>query len=344
MSGTPGELAVRVAVPGRLDLAFDVPRGAVIAVVGPNGAGKSTLVQALAGLQPATGSALIDGTDLLALPPQRRRVGLVFQDRRLFPHLSARENVAFGPRSRGVPRAEARAAAQDWLDRLGVGDLAERRPGELSGGQAQRVAIARALACEPELLLLDEPFVGLDVGVAAALRIELAQHLADFGGTTFLVTHDALDALTLADHVLVLDHGRLEQAGPPAEVAARPLTEHAARMVGLNVIRERTRIRAFPPSAVSVSLHQPEGSARHRWQGVVRSAAPHGDAIRLRIDLPGGPQTGPQTGRPAVGERSLIADVTPSATRDLALSPGRPVWAAVKETAITSYDVPAGAG
>ncbi|TIC86343.1 ABC transporter ATP-binding protein [Nocardioides sp. GY 10113] len=323
-------MSVRVAVPDRLDLAFDVPRGGVVAVVGPNGAGKSTLVQALAGLLPAAGSALLGGTDLLALPAQRRRVGVVFQDRRLFPHLSARENVAFGPRSRGVPRAAARSAAQEWLDRLGVGDLADRRPGALSGGQAQRVAIARALACEPDLLLLDEPFTGLDVGVAAALRIELAQHLAAYGGTTFLVTHDALDALTLADHVLVLDRGGLEQAGPPAEVAARPLTEHAARLVGLNVMREGSRIRAFPPAAVSVSLHEPEGSPRHRWPGVVRSAAPHGDAIRLQIELR--------------AERSLIADVTPAATRDLALTPGRPVWVAVKETAITSYDVEADAG
>lgn len=315
-------LDAQLRVPGRLDLALTASAGEVVAVVGPNGAGKSTLVQALAGLVRATGHARLAGRDLLPLPPQDRDVGVVFQDQRLFPHLTALENVAFGPRARGAPREEARAAARAWLARLGVGDLAGRRPRRLSGGQAQRVAIARALATDPALLLLDEPFAGLDVGVAAALRIELARHLADFPGVTLLVTHDALDALTLATTVAVLDRGRLVQVGPPDEVAARPRSEHVARLVGLNVIREHDRFRAFPPSAVTVSLRPSDDSARHHWQGVVRSAAPHGDAVRLQVR----------------GEQDLIADVTPAATRDLGLAPGRQVWLSVKETAITTYD------
>ncbi|UMG91423.1 ATP-binding cassette domain-containing protein [Nocardioides sp. TF02-7] len=171
-------------------------------------------MHALAGLEQADGTAVLDGEDLLPLPPQRRRVGVVFQDQRLFPHLTALDNVAFGPRAAGLPRAAARRTARSWLERLGVADLADRRPRRLSGGQAQRVAIARALAAEPRLLLLDEPFAGLDVGVAAALRIELTRHLAAFDGVTLLVTHDALDALTLATVVAVLDDGRLVQAGP----------------------------------------------------------------------------------------------------------------------------------
>jgi molybdate transport system ATP-binding protein len=315
-------LDARLVVPGRLDVEIGAGPGDVVAVVGPNGAGKSTLVHTLAGLQHADGSALLDGRDLLSLAPQDRNVGVVFQDQRLFPHLSALDNVAFGLRSRGQEKAAAREAAQDWLERLGIGDLAGRRPGRLSGGQAQRVAIARALVTQPDLLLLDEPFTGLDVGVAATLRIELGRHLRDFRGVTVLVTHDALDALTLATSVAVLDGGKVVQHGTPAEVAARPRTEHVARLVGLNVIREGDRLRAFSPAAVTVSLHPPTDSTRNRWPGVVRGAAPHGDAIRLQVS----------------GDRDLIADVTPAASRELALVPGQQVWLSVKETAVTTYD------
>jgi ABC-type sulfate/molybdate transport systems ATPase subunit len=317
--GLDAELVVR----GRLDAALSAEPGEVVAVVGPNGAGKSTLVHALAGLERARGHARLDGIDLLPLPPQERAVGLVFQDRRLFPHLTALENVAFGPRARGADQQAARAAAQQALDRLGVGDLGRRRPAKLSGGQAQRVAIARALVTEPRLLLLDEPFTGLDVRVAAELRIELAHHLAAFAGVTLLVTHDALDALTLADRVLVLDEGKVAQSGAPEEVAARPQTEHVARLVGLNVVRSGTVLRAFPPSAVTVALEQPADSSRNRWVGTVRGAAPHGDAVRLQVGTDDGPD--------------LIADVTPAATRDLGLATGQRVWLAVKETAITTY-------
>ncbi len=315
-------LEARLAVAGRLDVEIGAEPGDVVAVVGPNGAGKSTLVHALAGLQRAEGQAILGGRDLLALAPQHRRVGVVFQDQRLFPHLTALDNVAFGLVSRGADKASGRAAAGTWLDRLGVGDLADRKPGQLSGGQAQRVAIARALVTEPDLLLLDEPFAGLDVGVAATLRIELSHHLADFQGITVLVTHYALDALTLATSVAVLDRGRVVQLGTPGEVAARPRTEHVARLVGLNVIREGDRLRAFSPAAVTVGLRAPSDSTRNRWQGVVRGAAPHGDAIRIQVS----------------GEHDLIADVTPAASRELALAPGQQVWLSVKETAVTTYD------
>ena len=314
-------LALDLTVPGRLDVAFAAEPGDVVAVIGPNGAGKTTLVHALAGLVPAEGSAHLDGVDLLRQPVQDRRVGLVFQDQVLFPHLTALDNVAFGPRARGAGRAEARAAAREWLDRLGVGDLAGRQPPALSGGQAQRVAIARALVTEPTLLLLDEPLAGLDVGVAAELRIELTRHLATYAGITLLVTHDALDALTLATHVLVVEDGRVAQAGTPEEVAARPRTDHVARLVGLNVIRDESGFRAFSPSAVTVSLSRPDGSARNVWRGVVRTVVPHGDVIRLLV----------------AADPDLIADVTPRATRELDLSPGREVWLSVKETAVQTY-------
>jgi molybdate transport system ATP-binding protein len=316
-------LVASVDVRERLTAELSAEPGEVVAVIGPNGAGKTTLLRALAGLVPMTGSVEVDGESWTE--PTRlvrdRNVGLVFQDQLLFPHLNAVANVAFGLRSRGGPRAASEATAREWLARFGIAELADRRPGQLSGGQAQRVAIARALACAPTLLLLDEPFAGLDVGVATALRIELARHLASYDGITLLVTHDALDALTLADTVLVIDEGRVAQSGSPQDVSARPRTDHVARLVGLNVIREDDRFRSFSPSAVTVSLARPEGSARNRWRGTVVSAVSHGDAVRLLVDA------GPQ----------LIADVTPSATVELGLVPGREVWVSVKETAISTY-------
>jgi len=318
--GTTG-LRVDLTVPERARVDLDAEPGAVVAVIGPNGAGKSSFVRALAGLVAADGTALLDGTDLLGLSARDREVGLVFQGQLLFPHLSALDNVAFGPRARGRSRRDADRQAQELLDTFGIGNLSHRRPRELSGGQAQRVAIARALATQPRLLLLDEPFAGLDVTVAMALRIELAQHLADFDGVTILVTHDAIDALTLADQVLVLDEGRVAQRGTPQHVAARPATDHVARLVGVNLIRELDEFTTFSPRDVTVSLRRPEGSARLQWQGSIASAQQHGDAVRLLIS----------------SEPPLLADVTPQAAAELGLAPGREVWLSVKATAVSRY-------
>jgi molybdate transport system ATP-binding protein len=313
------EADVRVA--GRVDATFTAEPGEVLAVIGPNGAGKSTLLHALAGLVDAEGTALLGGTDLLRLPVRARRVGLVFQGQLLFPHLTAADNVAFGLRARGRGRAAAAAVARDWLERFGIADLADRKPRELSGGQAQRVAIARALATDPDVLLLDEPFTGLDVSVQMALRIELGRHLRDFPGIALLVTHDAIDALTLADRVLVLDEGRVAQVGPPAEVAAEPRTSHVARLVGLNLVPDGEDLLAFTPDAVVVSLSEPEGSSRLHWHGRVGTLAPHGDAVRLLVHA----------------SPDLLADVTPAAAAELELVPGREVWLSAKATAVSRY-------
>ena len=337
-----------------LDVRLTAEPGDVVGVIGPNGAGKSTLLRALAGLLPeAEGHVRCAGEIWTAsgtkpVRTQQRQVGVVFQDQLLFPHLTALENVAFGPRSRGVRRTAARRAAQDWLDRLGVGDLAPRKPRELSGGQAQRVCVARALAGEPRLLLLDEPLAALDVGVAMALRVELARHLSEFAGVSILVTHDAMDTLTVANRVVVLDEGQVVQEGSPAQVAQQPQTEHVARLMGLNVLRGRssgTVVRladgselvtateaegpvnaCFGPEAVSLTLDEPVGSARNRWRGTVGSVVPHGSAVRVHLDAPG-----------PLG--SLIADVTPASATELGLVPGRVVWAAVKATEVSVYDV-----
>ncbi len=320
-SGDPASLDVSLRVADRVEAAFTARPGEVLAVIGPNGAGKSSLVRALAGLVPAEGHARLGGVDLLQVPARDRAVGLVFQGQFLFPHLTALANVAFGPRARGTQRREAEADARAWLERFGIGELADRRPRQLSGGQAQRVAIARALATKPRLLLLDEPLTGLDVKVAMALRIELGRHLASYDGVTLLVTHDAIDALTIADRVLVLDEGQVAQLGTPAEVSQRPRTEHVARLVGLNVVRHEGQLMAFTPDAVVVTLQEPVGSPRFRWHGRVADVSPHGDAVRLLVHA----------------EPDLIADVTPAAATELALVPGRDVWLSVKATAVRSY-------
>jgi molybdate transport system ATP-binding protein len=316
-----GLLDVSVRVTDRVEAAFTAGSGEVMAVIGPNGAGKSSLVRALAGLAPAEGHARLGGVDLLQVPARDRAVGLVFQGQFLFPHLTALANVAFGPRARGTPRAEAEADARAWLERFGISELSDRRPRQLSGGQAQRVAIARALATDPRLLLLDEPLTGLDVKVAMALRIELGRHLASYDGVTLLVTHDAIDAMTIADRVLVLDEGKVAQLGTPAEVSHHPRTEHVARLVGLNVVRHEERLMAFTPDAVVVTLQEPVGSPRFRWHGRVADVSPHGDAVRLLVHA----------------EPDLIADVTPAAATELSLVPGREVWLSVKATAVRSY-------
>jgi molybdate transport system ATP-binding protein len=316
---------VEVDLPGRVHAEVTAEPGEVLVVIGPNGAGKSSLLRAIAGLEP--GRVRVGGEDWTDLEVPRRRVGYVFQDRSLFPHLSALDNVAFGPRARGRARADADREARDWLERFGIADLADRRPRELSGGQAQRVAIARALAADPDVLLLDEPFTGLDVSVQMALRIELGQHLRDFSGVVLLVTHDAIDALTLADRVLVLDEGQVAQVAPPAEVAAEPRTEHVARLVGLNLVADGEELLAFTPDAVVVSLAEPEGSSRLHWHGPIGTLAPHGDAVRLLV------HAGPD----------LLADVTPAAAAELELVPGREVWLSAKATAVSRYGArPAG--
>ncbi|TFC21680.1 ATP-binding cassette domain-containing protein [Cryobacterium glucosi] len=225
-----------------LDVAFSVQPGETVALLGSNGAGKSTVVQISAGLlRPDSGRASLAGHVLFDLPsasaapggrtgtvpragtwtpPHSRGTVLLAQEPLLFPHLSVRDNVAFGPRSAGAPRARARELAEEWLVAADVADLADRKPGALSGGQAQRVAVARALAARPRLLLLDEPMTSLDVAAVPAQRQLLHRMLSD--RSVILVTHDPLDALALADRVIVLEDGRIVEAGPTREVFANP--------------------------------------------------------------------------------------------------------------------------
>ncbi|GAB2577975.1 hypothetical protein GCM10027168_08730 [Streptomyces capparidis] len=237
-AGPEGRWELHAEVTGSTALTLDAAPGTTVAVVGPNGAGKTTLLRALLGLTPRAHARLrLGGLDATGLPPHRRGVAWVPQDGALFPHLTALGNTAYGLRAQGASRAEARRAARVWLDRLGVGHLAHRRPDGLSGGQAQRVALARALAVRPRLLLLDEPLAALDATTRARVRHTLRAHLADFGGVCLLVTHDPVEAVSLADRVLVLDRGRAVQDAPVAEVTRHPRSPWVARMLGRNAWR-----------------------------------------------------------------------------------------------------------
>ncbi|SFJ94932.1 ATP-binding cassette domain-containing protein [Cellulomonas sp. KH9] len=219
-----------------LDVALRVPPGAVLAVMGPNGSGKSTLLEAVAGLVPLTAGHVRLGDEVLAdaaaghhRPPARRGLGVALQDGALFGHLSARENVAFGPRAQGVRAAAARAAADALLADVGLAEHARTRADRLSGGQARRVAVARAVAARPRALLLDEPFAALDAGTRHGVHGVVRRAVAA-GVPALLVTHDLRDALELADALLVLEAGRAVQQGTPAEVAAAPATAYVRRV------------------------------------------------------------------------------------------------------------------
>ena len=334
-----------------LDLSLDAADGDTIGLLGPNGSGKSTTLRCLAGLDaPQTGRidiagvTVVDTTRGIDLPPEQRSVGFVFQDYLLFPHMSVLDNVAFGLRARGEARQSAERRAREWLDRLEIGDLASRKPGRLSGGQAQRVALARALVIEPDLLLLDEPLAALDAGTRASVRSLLRRHLADFHGAVVMVTHDPMDAMVLADRVVVLEDGHAVQAGTPGDVARRPESTYVAQLVGVNMLRGRAHdgvvtlesggeirianvaisgpvIVALRPEAISVHLQHPEGSARNVWQSRVSSLEARGDLVRLEVE----------------GPPALTAVITPAAVADLGLHEGADVWLTAKATDLDVY-------
>jgi molybdate transport system ATP-binding protein len=362
-----------------LDVTVEVSPGEVLAVLGPNGAGKTTLLRALAGLLPITrGSIVLSGThgdmvwdDPVAgvlVPAQDRGVGLLFQDYRLFPHLSVLDNVAFGVRAQGFRRRAARSAAAEWLLRVGLSELADRRPDSLSGGQSQRVALARALAASPRLLLLDEPLAALDARTRIDIRAELRQHLSEFDGPTLLVTHDPLEALVLADRIVVVESGRVVQEGSPSAVARRPATEYVARLMGLNLYTGVLvdpashrieldyggalyavghQIAAEDPSQPVTPQTFAPGSTRmlvvvapsaisiHTSEPAHASARNVWPAVITGIEL--------LTDRVRVavkGRPSALVDVTPAAVADLNLETGVRVWLSAKATEVVGYPEP----
>ncbi|MGW5385952.1 ABC transporter ATP-binding protein [Nocardia sp. NPDC003963] len=332
-----------------LELDLELAPGEVVALLGPNGAGKTTALRALAGLTPLTagsiglGDRIWDAPPGDFVPPEHRSVGVVFQDYLLFAHLDALENVAFGLRARGLRRTLARERAAHWLERVGLAGYTHTRPRALSGGQAQRVALARALAVEPELLLLDEPLAALDAATRVRVRAELARHLDDYPGHTLLVTHDPLDAMVLADRLVIVEDGQVVQQGPPGEIARRPRSDYVADLVGLNLFRGTaagTLVRldsggeltvaepatgpvhlTFAPAAVGLHPERPTGSPRNTWPVTVAGLEQHAHTVRVRLD----------------GAVPTLADITPATVADLRIRPGSELWAALKATEIHCY-------
>jgi molybdate transport system ATP-binding protein len=348
MSGLDARLIVRRPSGFVLDASFTAKPGTTVALLGPNGAGKSTAVWALTGVIPLdegslylAGRTIDDPTAGIFVPPEDRRIGAVFQDALLFPHLSVADNVAFASRRSAGSAREAADIARDWLDRLGIGDLATVRPNSLSGGQAQRVALARALASGPDLLLLDEPLSALDIATRARVRRVLREHLDSFEGPRVLITHDPAEAALLADQVVVMEDGAITQTGTPDQILRAPRTPYAADLAGLNLLTGTAAdgvaslggglsIRIADTSTTGavlltihpriVSLHpaRPDGSPRNTWPSVVSSVETLGDLARVHFDRP----------------IPITAEITADSCRALGLGPGQETWIAIKATEI----------
>lgn len=344
------ELRVSASVKTR-ELCVDVTvgEGERVAVIGPNGVGKSSLIQLISGaLAPDHGSVEWDGVELSSprrsVPIHRRGFAYLEQRPLLFAHLNVLGNVAYGPRAQGRRRTAAERRAMAELDAVGVAGVANRRPGQLSGGQAQRVALARALAVDPELVLLDEPLTALDAAAAPGLRAVLRERLA--GRTTVMVTHDLLDVLSLATRVVVLDAGAVVADGNPDEVFTSPPNQFVADFTGLNLLHgvavdevtlamgqirltgmgELTAGRAgraaIPPEAVGIYLAAPEGSPRNVMPARVAAVESRGRRAVVVLDVDG---------------QRLRAEVTADAVADLGLCPGLPVYASVKAVQVRLF-------
>ena len=335
---------------GTLDLeaVVDAAPGEIVALLGPNGAGKTTFLRAVAGLVRADRARVVlddvvleDTAAGVRVPTERRPIGIVFQQHLLFPHLSVLENVAFGLRARR--RADARAVALAWLERVGLAAYANARPAALSGGEAQRVSLARALAIDPRLLLLDEPLSSLDATTRVEVRHELRRHLGSFEGSRLLVTHDPLEAAALADRLVILEGGRIVQSGDVEEVTRRPRSRFVADLVGVNLLRGRAdggvvtvpdghQIAApdahegevfvvIHPRSVAIHRTRPEGTPRNVWQGTVDAVELLGDRVRVAIR----------------GDLPIVAEVTPAAVRELELRRSVVVWVSVKAAEVGVY-------
>jgi len=340
-----------------LDAAFEVGRGEALAVIGESGAGKTTLLRLLAGLDmPDAGAIEIDGQPVydlsrgIAEPAWRRPIALVTQDCLLFPHLTAFDNVAFGLRAAGIPKAAIDTRVRGALERTGAAAFAKRWPGTLSGGQRQRVALARALVLEPALLLLDEPLSAVDAGTRATLRGDLRRVLAMQHCTTVHVTHDPIDAITLGDRIAVLEAGRITQVGTRDELFRRPRSGYVATLLGINllrgtIVRDRHRdvvrtadgdiavsavdvegqvYAVVNPHDITLYRDAPEGSAQNLIRATVTEVTPQpprGERVRVAL-----------SSRPP-----LVAEVTANAVAQMGITPGVELYAAFKATAVEVF-------
>jgi putative spermidine/putrescine transport system ATP-binding protein len=241
------------------DLSLDVAEGELVSLLGASGCGKTTTLRLVAGfLPPTAGTIRLGDREITRLPAHARNIGLVFQTYALFPHLSVRDNVAFGLKQRRVPAAERRARAGAMLERVGLAPLTGRYPGELSGGQRQRVALARALVIDPPLLMLDEPLSNLDARLRVEMRVEIRRLQRTSGATAVYVTHDQEEAFSISDRVAIMQAGRIEQVGPPEELYARPANAFVARFVGFENLIE---MQAIAEAGDAVRARLPGGHA-----------------------------------------------------------------------------------
>jgi sulfate transport system ATP-binding protein len=288
------------------DVSVEVPDGSLTVLLGPSGSGKSTLLRAIAGLdEPDSGTISIAGADVTGVPPQRRDIGFVFQHYAAFKHMTVRSNIAFGLKVRKRPKAEIAKRVDELLSIVGLDTYADRYPSQLSGGQRQRMALARALAVEPKVLLLDEPFGALDAKVRGELRSWLRRLHDEVGATTVLVTHDQDEAMEIADRVVVLHSGHVEQVGAPQAIYEQPANDFVMEFVG-PVTRLNSRL--VRPHRVHVTVDPQEGAT----EAMVTRVVHLGHRVRLQL-------------APADAEE-LSVMLTAEEAAGLEASPGDIVW------------------
>jgi multiple sugar transport system ATP-binding protein len=293
-----------------VDLVVD--DGSFVVFVGPSGCGKSTLLRLIAGLEDATGGAiLIDGVDVIDQPPAKRGLSMVFQSYALYPHMTVRNNIGFGLRMAGVPKEERVKKVDDAAALLNLTPYLDRRPGALSGGQRQRVAIGRAIVREPKAFLFDEPLSNLDAALRVNMRLEIARLQNSLGTTAIYVTHDQVEAMTLADKIVVLNAGRVEQVGSPLELYSKPANLFVAGFIGspkMNVIEGDLARRLGAEKAGIRPEHLDVSRDRGTWQGKVEIAEHLGSDTFLYIGVDG------------------VGRLTARAPGELTLSTGDQVW------------------
>jgi spermidine/putrescine ABC transporter ATP-binding subunit len=326
------------------DVSFTIPSGAFVTLLGPSGCGKTSTLRIVAGLlQPTAGRVEFDGRNVNGVSAAKRNIGMVFQSLALFPHLTVEENVAFGLKMKKVPAAEIDRQVRRMLEIVRLGHLADRYPAQMSGGQRQRVALARALAITPSILILDEPFGALDRKLREAMQVELHDLTRELGITALFVTHDQEEALMLSDAIGVMNKGRIEQFGTPAEIYGSPGTAFVADFMGMTNFlsgrlvaadRSATRIEvagrivtgpprsdlsigqdvtlAVRPEKIAVMGSNPEGEPPNgALSGKVRQVTYHGNALRYVVEAEAG---------------ASIVSVDSGGTGATAIAPGSSVW------------------